>query len=304
MSRCSSTVPDARRSVAAGRDPDLPGIAGIALTMGMAVDANVLIYERIREEMRGGRTMLSALEAGFKRALATISTPTSPPSSPLRSCSPTRKAMVASGVVNGAAAARANALCAFNTARHTAMHALIGSHRIKARNRLVVIRNFSAEKLEPNNGKSHGPPAASNEAYRQHRAQNQSQSRSREHARRGVSLVGPHPDECRDKARSEGSGHDVGEEGGKQERDHERVQLIAGAEIARGHHDFGGSGQLGGGGQNAHQGRVGEDALVRRAAFGGLGGAHLRTVSHLHECAVFAIAAWRFRRRLCRLVRA
>jgi preprotein translocase subunit SecD len=50
----------------------LPGIAGIALTMGMAVDANVLIYERIREEMRGGRTMLSSLEAGFKRAFGTI----------------------------------------------------------------------------------------------------------------------------------------------------------------------------------------------------------------------------------------
>jgi protein-export membrane protein SecD len=50
----------------------LPGIAGIALTMGMAVDANVLIYERIREEVRGGRTMLSSLEAGFKRAFGTI----------------------------------------------------------------------------------------------------------------------------------------------------------------------------------------------------------------------------------------
>src|ERR1700676_575573 len=50
----------------------LPGIAGIALTMGMAVDANVLIYERIREEVRGGRTMLSALEAGFTRAFGTI----------------------------------------------------------------------------------------------------------------------------------------------------------------------------------------------------------------------------------------
>jgi len=50
----------------------LPGIAGIALTMGMAVDANVLIYERIREEVRGGRTMLSALDAGFKRAFGTI----------------------------------------------------------------------------------------------------------------------------------------------------------------------------------------------------------------------------------------
>ena len=69
--------------------------------------------------------------------------------------------MVARGVVNGAAAARANALCAFNTARHAAMHALMGSHRINARKRLVVIRNFSAEKLEPNKGKSHGPPAAS-----------------------------------------------------------------------------------------------------------------------------------------------
>jgi protein-export membrane protein SecD len=50
----------------------LPGIAGIALTMGMAVDANVLIYERIREELRGGRTMLSSLDAGFTRAFGTI----------------------------------------------------------------------------------------------------------------------------------------------------------------------------------------------------------------------------------------
>jgi preprotein translocase subunit SecD len=50
----------------------LPGIAGIALTMGMAVDANVLIYERIKEELRGGRTMLSSLEAGFTRAFGTI----------------------------------------------------------------------------------------------------------------------------------------------------------------------------------------------------------------------------------------
>jgi len=50
----------------------LPGIAGIALTMGMAVDANVLIYERIREEVRGGRTLISALQAGFERAFGTI----------------------------------------------------------------------------------------------------------------------------------------------------------------------------------------------------------------------------------------
>jgi preprotein translocase subunit SecD len=50
----------------------LPGIAGIALTMGMAVDANVLIYERIKEELRGGRSILSSLEAGFSRAFGTI----------------------------------------------------------------------------------------------------------------------------------------------------------------------------------------------------------------------------------------
>jgi protein-export membrane protein SecD len=50
----------------------LPGIAGIVLTMGMAVDANVLIYERIREEQRNGRTMIAAIDAGFRRAMATI----------------------------------------------------------------------------------------------------------------------------------------------------------------------------------------------------------------------------------------
>jgi protein-export membrane protein SecD len=50
----------------------LPGIAGIALTMGMAVDANVLIYERIKEELRSGRSLLSSLEAGFTRAFGTI----------------------------------------------------------------------------------------------------------------------------------------------------------------------------------------------------------------------------------------
>ena len=50
----------------------LPGIAGIALTLGMAVDANVLIYERIREELRGGRTVVSSLQAGFERAFGTI----------------------------------------------------------------------------------------------------------------------------------------------------------------------------------------------------------------------------------------
>jgi len=50
----------------------LPGIAGIVLTMGMAVDANVLIFERIREEVRNGRTPYSALDMGFKQALRTI----------------------------------------------------------------------------------------------------------------------------------------------------------------------------------------------------------------------------------------
>jgi len=50
----------------------LPGIAGIVLTVGMAVDSNVLIYERIREEARAGRTPINAIDAGFTRALATI----------------------------------------------------------------------------------------------------------------------------------------------------------------------------------------------------------------------------------------
>ena len=50
----------------------LPGIAGIVLTIGMAVDANVLIYERIREEGRAGRSPIMAIDAGFSRALSTI----------------------------------------------------------------------------------------------------------------------------------------------------------------------------------------------------------------------------------------
>ncbi|MDQ0468779.1 protein translocase subunit SecD [Labrys wisconsinensis] len=50
----------------------LPGIAGVVLTVGIAVDSNVLIYERIREEVRAGRSVLMALDAGFSRALATI----------------------------------------------------------------------------------------------------------------------------------------------------------------------------------------------------------------------------------------
>ena len=50
----------------------LPGIAGVVLTVGIAVDSNVLIYERIREEVRAGRSPINAIEAGFTRALATI----------------------------------------------------------------------------------------------------------------------------------------------------------------------------------------------------------------------------------------
>lgn len=50
----------------------LPGIAGIVLTMAMAVDSNVLIYERIREEQAAGRSAISALDSGFTRALGTI----------------------------------------------------------------------------------------------------------------------------------------------------------------------------------------------------------------------------------------
>jgi len=50
----------------------LPGLAGIALTIGMAVDANVLVFERIREELRGGKTTMAAVDTGYDRALVTI----------------------------------------------------------------------------------------------------------------------------------------------------------------------------------------------------------------------------------------
>ncbi len=50
----------------------MPGIAGLVLTMGIAVDANVLIYERIREELRGGMSPHKAIEAGYERAFLTI----------------------------------------------------------------------------------------------------------------------------------------------------------------------------------------------------------------------------------------
>jgi preprotein translocase subunit SecD len=57
---------------AIGATLTLPGIAGIVLTMGMAVDANVLIYERIREELREGRKPARAIEIGFERAFSAI----------------------------------------------------------------------------------------------------------------------------------------------------------------------------------------------------------------------------------------
>jgi preprotein translocase subunit SecD len=50
----------------------LPGIAGLVLVVGMAVDSNVLIFERIREELRLGKTVRSAVEQGFGRAFTTI----------------------------------------------------------------------------------------------------------------------------------------------------------------------------------------------------------------------------------------
>lgn len=57
---------------AVGATLTLPGIAGFVLTIAMAVDANVLIYERVREEMRAGKTQVMAIETGFRRAFTTI----------------------------------------------------------------------------------------------------------------------------------------------------------------------------------------------------------------------------------------
>jgi len=50
----------------------LPGIAGVVLTIGMAVDTNILIFERIREELRSGKTVRAAIDAGFGRAFRTV----------------------------------------------------------------------------------------------------------------------------------------------------------------------------------------------------------------------------------------
>ena len=79
---CSASSPTSRWSLNVvlilgimsllGATLTLPGIAGIVLTIGQAVDSNVLIYERIREEVRGGRTPLSAINTGFNEAMRTI----------------------------------------------------------------------------------------------------------------------------------------------------------------------------------------------------------------------------------------
>ena len=50
----------------------LPGIAGLILTVGMSIDANVIIFERVREELRRGKTPKAAIESGYNRALTTI----------------------------------------------------------------------------------------------------------------------------------------------------------------------------------------------------------------------------------------
>ncbi len=57
---------------ALGATLTLPGIAGIVLTIGMAIDSNVLIFERIKEELRTGKSTISAIDAGFNRAILTI----------------------------------------------------------------------------------------------------------------------------------------------------------------------------------------------------------------------------------------
>jgi preprotein translocase subunit SecD len=56
----------------AGSSLTLPGIAGLVLGIAMAVDANVLIYERIREELRAGKSPIAGIDAGFTRAFVTI----------------------------------------------------------------------------------------------------------------------------------------------------------------------------------------------------------------------------------------
>ena len=56
----------------AGAVLTLPGIAGVILTIGMGVDSNVLVFERIREELRNGKSAASAVDSGFSKAFLTI----------------------------------------------------------------------------------------------------------------------------------------------------------------------------------------------------------------------------------------
>ncbi len=72
-SRCCSTSSISSPSWRCfGATLTLPGIAGVVLTVGMAVDANIIIYERIREELRAGKSPRGAVEAGFGRAFSTV----------------------------------------------------------------------------------------------------------------------------------------------------------------------------------------------------------------------------------------
>ena len=57
----------------------LPGIAGLILTIGVAADSNIVIFERIKEEVRAGRSMPSAIATGYARESRRSSTPTSSP---------------------------------------------------------------------------------------------------------------------------------------------------------------------------------------------------------------------------------
>src|SRR5690606_18678876 len=57
---------------ALGATLTMPGIAGIVLTMGMAVDSNIIIFERVREERASGRSLIQSLDAGFRQAISTI----------------------------------------------------------------------------------------------------------------------------------------------------------------------------------------------------------------------------------------
>lgn len=76
--------PDPVGHVDDGATLTLPGIAGIVLTVGTAVDANVIIYERIREELRAGKRIVKAIDDGFGEAMSAIIDATSPASSRLR----------------------------------------------------------------------------------------------------------------------------------------------------------------------------------------------------------------------------